>query len=90
MDVGSNYQIDILFDIDNRVLKLYVVESIMQNKEAKIWDVKYMNDSVYGWIPHINVCPSDGYMKIQIARIPVDWYSLKKDNIFSTDHIHIL
>merc|ERR1712154_307016 len=72
-------EVDILFDVDKRELNICVVGQCEKEKEAKIWNVRYPDDDKYGWVPHINIYALRA--EARIAKIPIEWYGEKEDNI---------
>eukprot|EP01084_Bolivina_argentea_P095846 172308_1 len=72
----TNIEVDILLNIDKSELCICAVGD--RNKtEAKMWDLPVYKQ---GWVPHIVFYVNKSEAKI--ASIAVDWYGIKKDNIF--------
>eukprot|EP01084_Bolivina_argentea_P280329 479400_1 len=65
------YQVDILLDCDNNILRFCVVEQLNDTNEYVIWNLPQHNN---GWIPHIQT--SNIGLQLRIAKISAKWYGI--------------
>ena len=75
-------EVDILLDCDKKELRICLVGKCDELKEAKLWNVQYIEqeDIKLGFVPHINLHALES--KCRIAKIPVEWYGQKEKCIF--------
>ena len=78
-------QVDILLDVDKKELKICLVGECSQDKEAKITNISYLDNTDKGFVPHLNIgsTSKDDPIKVQIAKIPIEWYGQQCDHIFT-------
>eukprot|EP01084_Bolivina_argentea_P003180 5938_1 len=77
-------EVDMLFDVDKRVLKICKVGNCTDKKIAVISKIKYPDDDQHGFVPHVNLGTSlDSAIKMQMAKIPVEWFGQHIDDIFT-------
>ena len=78
-------QVDLLFDVDKRELRICLVGETGKDKEAIISNIEYPDKQNKGFVPHLNFgsYSPDRPIMAQIAKISVDLYGQPYDNIFT-------
>ena len=80
---NSKCEVDLLLDVDKGELKICLVGQKSKDKEAIMSGIKYPDNENQGFVPHINFGSSYVPIKVQIAKIPIEWYGEIYDDIFT-------
>ena len=76
----GNCEVDIYLDLDEQELRMCVVGVNGDDNEYAEEAILYNISNDEGWVPHFNFASASiNQQKIQIARVPLDWYGEKAE-----------
>eukprot|EP01084_Bolivina_argentea_P036565 67623_1 len=71
----DEYEVDILFNVDNGSLSICMVGNCKNYNQAKINGIQ--TNTKHGFVPNFNFYT--GNVSLRVAKIPTDWYSQPKN-----------